>query len=84
MTQNLSPFTTLVLSLVAAGQVQLGLFPDPQTKKTEKNLNAAKETISILEMLKEKTKGNLTKEEEDLFESLLCELRLKFVEKSKE
>ncbi|PIR16521.1 MAG: hypothetical protein COV46_08270 [Deltaproteobacteria bacterium CG11_big_fil_rev_8_21_14_0_20_49_13] len=76
-------FMTFLLSLAGAIQLSLGLVPNPQTGKPEKNLNLAKETMDILEMMKEKTKGNLTKEESDLFEHLLYELRMAYLEASK-
>ncbi len=56
---------------------------NPQTGKSEKNLKVAKETIDILEMLKEKTKGNLTKEEGELFDHILYEVRMGYMEVSK-
>jgi len=83
MTEQKLNFTTFVFSLASTVHMSLGLIPNPQTKKAEKNIEAAKETISLLEILKEKTKGNLTKEEEELFEHLLYECRMKFVENSK-
>lgn len=76
-------FMTFLLSLAGAVQMSLGLVPNPQTGKSEKNLNVAKETMDIMEMMKEKTKGNLTKEESDLFEHLLYELRMAYLEASK-
>lgn len=75
-------FVTFVLSLAGAVQIGLGLVPNPQTGKTEKDLAAAKGTIDILEMLKEKTKGNLTKDEEDIFEHVLYECRMGYVQQT--
>lgn len=57
----------------------LGEGPEAQSV----NLELARHTIDILGMLQEKTKGNLTEEEERLLSGMLYELRLKFVEKSK-
>lgn len=76
-------FVSFLFSLAGAAQINLGLIPNPATGKTEKNLGAAKETIEILDILKEKTKGNLTKEEEDLFEHLLYEVRMAYVSATK-
>ena len=56
-----------------------GDIPDPVTKKAERNLEAVKQTIDILAILKEKTKGNLIEDEERLLESLLYELRMRYV-----
>jgi len=52
------------------------------TKKAERNLEAAKQTIDILGILKDKTKGNLSDEEDRLLESLLYELRMRYVRES--
>ena len=76
-------FMTFLLSLTVAVQMSLGKIPNPQTGKSEKNLKVAKETIGIIEMLKEKTNGNLTKEESDLFEHVLYEVRMGYVDASK-
>jgi hypothetical protein len=76
-------FISFVLSLAGAIQIHLGIIPNPQTGKTEKNLQLAKETIDLLDVLKEKTKGNLTKDEEDLFDHMLFECRMKYIEENK-
>lgn len=72
-------FSTFILSLSTSALVHLGELPDPITNKKETNLQLAKQTISIIEMLKDKTKGNLTEEEESLIESVLYDVRLKYV-----
>jgi hypothetical protein len=76
-------FMTFVLSLVSSAQVHLGLIPNPVTQKTESDLRAARQTIDILDILKEKTKGNLTNDEQRLLDYVLYDLRMKFVEMSK-
>jgi hypothetical protein len=76
---NLVTFSTFILSLNTAALVHLGEIPDPITNKKEVNLTLAKQTIDTLEMLKEKTKGNLTADEEKLLQSILYELKLKFL-----
>ena len=75
-------FSTFVLSLSTSALVHLGELPDPITNTKEINLQLAKQTISIIEMLKEKTKGNLTKEEESLLDNVLYDVRLKFIKSS--
>ena len=75
-------FASFVLSLSSSALLHFGQFPDPITKKKERNLPLAKQTIDILGILQEKTKGNLTKDEEQLIENLLHDLRLKYVEES--
>ena len=75
-------FSTLVFSLATQAMVSLGLTPDPVTQKTEKNLPLAKQNIDILNLLKEKTKGNLSEEEYKLLDGLLAEVRLQYVNAS--
>jgi hypothetical protein len=72
-------FATFVFSLGTSAMYHFGDFPDPATKKTERNLEAAKQTIDILGILKEKTRGNLNDDEDRLLESLLYELRMRYV-----
>ncbi|MFH1223760.1 MAG: DUF1844 domain-containing protein [Pseudomonadota bacterium] len=72
-------FSTFLMSLASAAYCSLGLAPNPITQKTEKNMVAAKQQISILEILKEKTKGNLNKEEDALIESMLYQLHMLYV-----
>jgi hypothetical protein len=75
-------FSTFVFSLGTSAMYHFGDIPDPVTKKAERNLEAVKQTIDILAILKEKTKGNLIEDEERLLESLLYELRMRFVRES--
>jgi len=72
-------FSTFVFSLGTSAMFHFGDFPDPVTKKAERNLEAAKQTIDILAILKDKTKGNLSDDEERLLESLLYELRMRYI-----
>lgn len=76
-------FVTFILSLASSVQVHLGLIPNPGTGKSEKNISLAKQTIDILGVLQEKTKGNLEKEEDRLLEGILYDLRMKYVELNK-
>ena len=76
-------FASFVLSLSSSALLHFGQIPDPITNKTERNLPLAKQTIDILGILHEKTKGNLTKDEEQLMDHLLHDLRIKYVEESK-
>lgn len=75
-------FSTFVLSLSTSALVHLGELPDPISNAKEVNLQLAKQTIGIIEMLKEKTKGNLTREEESLLDNVLYDVRVKFVKSS--
>jgi hypothetical protein len=77
-------FYTFALSLGSSALMHLGDAPNPETSKLEVNLLLAKQTIDLLGMLEEKTKGNLTADEEKLLEHLLYDLRLRFVAKKNE
>jgi hypothetical protein len=72
-------FSTFVLSLNTSALIHLGEIPDPQSKERMVNLPAAKHTIEILEIIKNKTKGNLDGEEEKLLDDVLFNLRMKYV-----
>jgi hypothetical protein len=76
-------FHTFVLSLGSSALLHLGELEHPEAGRAEKDLPLAKHTIDILAMLQEKTKGNLTPAEEKLMESLLYDLRLRYVSASK-
>jgi hypothetical protein len=76
-------FSTFILSLSTSALVHLGELPDPITNSKEVNLQLAKQTISIIEMLKEKTKGNLTGEESSLLDDVLYDVRLKYLNQAK-
>jgi hypothetical protein len=73
-------FSSFILSLYSSGLVQLGTVEDPSTGKKSVNLDLAKHTINMIAMLEEKTRGNLTEEEDNLLKSLLSEIRVAFVE----
>jgi len=77
-------FQTLFLHLVYSFQnlavMQLGKIVNPTTNKVEKDLVQAKNTIDILRMLREKTKGNLSKEESDLIEQVIYTLQLNYAD----
>lgn len=72
-------FSAFIMSLGSAALVGLGEAPDPANGKIEKDLLLARHNIDILEMLRQKTEGNLDQRENALIESMLCELRLKYV-----
>jgi hypothetical protein len=75
-------FPSYLLSYYTQGLVLLGEVPNPYTNKKEEDVEAARHTIDILTMLEQKTKGNLTKEEQQLLETVLYELRMKFMAKT--
>lgn len=76
-------FSTFILSLATSAQVHLGAIPNPATGKQEKDLALAKQTIDILGILEEKTKGNLSEQEGRLLQHLLFDLRMMYVEQNK-
>jgi len=77
-------FNFFITTLALQATISLGAVPNPATNKTEKDLTQAKFLIDTLGMLGEKTKGNLTKEEGDLLENLLYELRMQYISASME
>ena len=72
-------FSTLVLSLATSAMVHMGLVPESEGGSTEKNLPLAQQTIDTLELLQNKTRGNLTDDETKLLQSVLYELRMSYV-----
>lgn len=72
-------FINFIFSLSTSALIQLGEVEDPVTRKQVKNLPLAKQTIDIIGMLKEKTKGNLTQEEERFLDNILYDLRIRYV-----
>jgi hypothetical protein len=72
-------FSTFIFSLNSSALLHLGLMADPSTGRVEKNLPMARQTIDILAMLEEKTRGNLNKDEEQMLKSLLYDLRILYV-----
>lgn len=73
-------FSTFVLSLAQTALIQLGVAPHPDTGEKQGDPAFARETIDILGMLREKTRGNLTEEEQRFFDALLYDLRMQFLE----
>ncbi len=77
-------FSTFVLSLSHSALMHLGEAPNPEDGRVEKNLMLARQTIDLIAMLEEKTKGNLTGDEERLLGQILFDLRMRYVEQSKQ
>ena len=75
-------FSGFILSLNASALIHLGEIPDPQSKERALNLPAAKHTIDILELLIDKTKGNLTSDEQKLVDDVVYNLRMKYVKET--
>ncbi len=72
-------FATFIFSLNHSVLVHLGVMDDPSTGEKVKNLPLAKQTIDILGMLEEKTKGNLTEDEEKMLKNILYDLRMIYI-----
>jgi hypothetical protein len=77
-------FAGFLISLGSSAFVHMGLIPDPETGKNRApNLAVARQTIDMIELLDEKTRGNLTPDEATLLRNLLTDLRMRFVEASR-
>jgi hypothetical protein len=76
-------FSTFVLSVIGSAYVHLGDAPNPDGE-AEVSLDLARQDIDLLGMLEEKTRGNLTGDEERLLDQALYDLRLRYVEVSKQ
>jgi len=78
-------FLGFILSLAHTAAVHFGDVPDPVSGQTiPANLPAAQQMIDILSLLEEKTRGNLSAEERQFLDQILYELRLRYVEASKQ
>lgn len=75
-------FSTFILSLASATFIELGLVEDPLSNKKNTNLDAAKQHIDLLQILQDKTRGNLDDEERGLLERILRDVRLQYVKAS--
>ena len=76
-------FSTFVLSLASSAMLHLGKVPDPTGQTMTPTLALAKQSIDMLAMLKDKTRGNLTDEEGQLLDRVLHDVRLAYVEESR-
>jgi hypothetical protein len=75
-------FTSYILTYYYQGLACLGVIPNPLTNKTEEDLASAQNTIDLLSMLEQKTKGNLGSDEQKFIEDVLYELRMRFMAKT--
>lgn len=76
-------FATFILSLSHSALMHLGEAPSPDGHAAEVSLPLAKQTIDLLGLLEEKTKGNLSGDEERLIGQILYDLRMRYVERAK-
>ena len=72
-------FNEFLMSIASSAFIYLGLVEHPATGRRQPDMMAAKESIDMLIMLREKTKGNLTRGEEKFFDDLLSDLKMQFV-----
>lgn len=82
MQNNEQLFIHLVYIFHSSAMVAMGKLKNPATDKIERDLEQAKQSIDMLDMLKEKTKGNLSVELSGVLDKFLTELRLNFVDES--
>lgn len=75
-------YSSFLVSLATQALVMLGAAPAPDGTQVKVNLDAARQTIDIIGLLAEKTKGNLTDEETKLQQEILTSLRIAFVNKT--
>ena len=75
-------FGSIIVLLYFPALIQLGLMADPGTGETQENLKLAKRNIDLLELLKDKTEGNLDEEEEKALGDALSQLKMAYLNKS--
>ena len=78
-----TPFSNFIEPLIAQGYMSLGMLRNPYQPQAKIDVAAARQMIEILSLLKEKTAGNLTADEEDFLETHLGELKLAYVQRTK-
>jgi Domain of unknown function (DUF1844) len=72
-------FNEFLMGIASSAFIYLGLVEHPATGRRQVDMSAAKESIDMLVMLREKTKGNLTRGEEKFFDDLLSDLKMQYV-----
>jgi hypothetical protein len=72
-------FIEFLYALSSQALINLGVVPNPVTKKTEKNIDEVRETIDLIDLLRVKTEGNLTGQEEEALNSILHDLKMRYV-----
>jgi hypothetical protein len=72
-------FATFIFSLNSSALIHLGELPDPASGQSGRDVGLAKQTIDLLGMLKEKTRGNLTPDEDQMLDAVLFDLRMRYL-----
>jgi hypothetical protein len=73
-------FLQLVMMFQQAAWAHLGKVPNPMTQKIERDLEQARMSIDMIDMLKTRTQGNISDEENNLLEHALRELKLNYID----
>ena len=81
--EKMAIFLQLIVQHQQLAFMGLGLLENPMTNTKEENLEYAQTAIETIEVLKEKTKGNLSPYEEEFISTILAQLQIKYVEKTK-
>jgi hypothetical protein len=76
-------FVQLIITFQAAAMQQMGKLQNPITRKVERNLDQARSSIDMLEMLQDKTRNNLTENQQKFLEHTLYELRMNYLDEQK-
>lgn len=76
-------FNLFISSLVTQILINLGEVENPFNKKKEQNLDQAKFIIDTLQIIRDKTRGNLSDDEEKYLDTMLYDLRMRYIEKAK-
>ena len=82
MRENNNPFLNLIYALHFSAMQGMGKIKNPLTDKIERNLEHAKESIDMLLLLRDKTKGNLSADEEKILTGIISEVQLNYVDES--
>lgn len=81
MSQNFEAnFSVLVMSLASSAAMNLGLVPSPEGSSVTKDKNMAKFNIDLLIIIRDKTKNNLTTEEQNFLDQVISDLQNKFIQ----
>ena len=82
-TNPATAFTNFIEPLIAQAYMSLGMLRNPYQPQSKLDPGAARQMIEILTLLRDKTQGNLTADEEDFLETHLGELKLAYVQRTK-
>ena len=77
-------FIGFLRAMASQTLIHLGVIPSPVTRKTERHLEEAKFSIDLLEIIRDKTKGNLTDEERKFLDAILADLQVVYVKAAAE